>query len=61
MTRWLIITLVTLAEDLGPDPTWWLTTIHNSRSLVPGDLVSFVGIKHISGAHTYMQAEHSYT
>lgn len=50
MTQWLII--VTLAEDLGPDPTWWLATIYNSRSLIPGDLVPFVGTRPTGGAHT---------
>lgn len=51
MTQWLII-IVTLAEDLGPDPTWWLATIYNSRSLIPGDLVPFVGTRPTGSAHT---------
>lgn len=59
MTQWL--TIVTLAEDLGPDPTWCLAVIHNSRPFISGDLVPFVGTRHTGDAHTYMQAEHSFT
>lgn len=51
----IVDNVVVLAEGLGPDPTWWLATISNSRSLVPGDLVPFVGTRHTSGGYTYMQ------